>query len=364
MKDKKEIHCRLGKVGGEAVLEGVMMKSGERCATAIRTPDGGISASTCRFVSAKTKNKILGLPILRGVVSYVETMRLSMRVLNVSAEALGIEETEGKAEAWLKKHLGVRAMDLLMGIAAALGVALAIFLFMFLPALATRGITFLTGPLPTPVFALIEGAFKVAIFISYIALVGLIPDIRRTFQYHGAEHKSIACYESGDELTPHNAKNHTRFHPRCGTSFLFVMILLGIFVGMFIPSTLPAWLRSVIKIALLPFVMGIGYEFIMYAGKHNNLLVRILSAPGLLMQNLTTREPDESQLEIAITAMKLAMPEEFPDFDTAHLRFMEESKTSAEKETDAAAAAAGSIASDPERAASEKDQASGEDPSV
>ncbi len=317
MNKTKETSCRLGKVGGEAVLEGVMMKAGERCATAIRTPNGRIATTVSRFRSVKEKHKILGIPVLRGVVSFIETMRLSMGVLTASAEALGLEEEETRFEKWLKNRLGIRAMDVLTALASLLGVALALVLFMYLPGLATKGITLLVGALPGPLFALVEGVLKIGIFVGYIALVALLPDIRRTFQYHGAEHKSIACYESGEELTPENAKKHTRFHPRCGTSFLFVMILLGILVGMLLPPSLPPILRALLKIALLPFVMGIGYEFIMYAGKHENLLVRILSAPGLLMQRLTTREPDEDQLEIAITALKLALVEEFPDLDTA-----------------------------------------------
>lgn len=320
-KDVPSSNDRLGKVGGEAVLEGVMMKSGDRCATACRLENGGITVSEQRFVSVRTKNKILNLPLIRGVVNFVEMMKLSMRSLNVSADALGLnaEEEEGRFEKWLKKHLGLKLTDAIMVIAAVLGVALAVFLFMYLPALAARGIDTLTGGATHRFFALIEGAVKILIFIGYIYLVSLLPDIRRTFAYHGAEHKSIACYESGDELTPENAKKHTRFHPRCGTSFMFVMILIGIIVGFFIPASLPTYLRALFKLLLLPVVVGVGYEFIMYAGKHNNVLVRILSAPGLWMQRLTTREPDLSQLEVAITALKCAMPDVFPDFDTSGL---------------------------------------------
>ena len=331
-KEKTEASCRLGKVGGEAVIEGVMMKSGEQCATACRKEDGSIVVSKQRFVSVRKKNKLLNIPILRGIVNFVETMRLSMRSLNVAADALGInDEEEGRFEKWLKKHLGVRATDLMMGVAAVLGVVLALFLFMYLPAAAAKGIALLSDHLSggayseigedarSLIHALTEGVVKIAIFVSYIALVSLMPDIRRTFEYHGAEHKSIACYESGEALTPENAKKHTRFHPRCGTSFMFVMILIGIIIGFFIPAGLPVYIRSGIKLLLLPFVVGIGYEFIMFAGKHQNFLVRALSAPGLLMQRLTTREPDESQLEIAITALKMAMPEEFPDLDASEI---------------------------------------------
>ena len=318
---KTEMSCRRNRVGGEAVLEGVMMKAGEQCATACRLESGDITVTKQKFVSVRKKNKLLNLPIIRGVVNFVEMMKLSLASLNVSADAMGLndEDEETKFEKWMKKHLGLRLTDALMVIAMVLGVGLALFLFMFLPSLAASGLQMLFGSAVTPFYSLIEGAVKILIFVSYIWLVALMPDIRRTFQYHGAEHKSIACFESGDALTPENAKRHTRFHPRCGTSFMFVMILLGIIIGFFVPASLPPILRAAVKILLLPVVMGLGYEFIMFAGKHDSLFIRALSAPGLLMQRLTTREPDEQQLEVAITALKCAMIEEFPDFDTSHL---------------------------------------------
>lgn len=298
-----------------------MMKAGEQCATACRLEGGDITVTKQKFVSVRKKNKLLNLPIIRGVVNFIEMMKLSFASLNVSADAMGLndENEETKFEKWLKKHLGLRFTDALLVIAMVLGVGLALFLFMYLPSLAASGLQMLFGSAVTPFYSLIEGAVKILIFVSYIWLVALMPDIKRTFQYHGAEHKSIACFESGDALTPENAKRHTRFHPRCGTSFMFVMILLGIIVGFFVPASLPPVLRAAVKILLLPVVMGLGYEFIMFAGKHDNIVVRALSAPGLLMQRLTTREPDEQQLEVAITALKCAMPEEFPDFDTSHL---------------------------------------------
>ncbi len=310
---------RCNKVGGEAVIEGVMMKAGTRCATACRTPDGKITVTKETFVSIRKKHKALNLPIIRGVVNFVEMMKLSFRSLNTAADALGLndEEEEGRFEKWLKKHFGVRATDIVMVIAGILGVALALLLFMYAPAKITKGLAPLFPFMPSPVFALIEGVIKVGIFISYILLVSLMPDIRRTFQYHGAEHKSIALYESGEEMTPENAIKYTRFHPRCGTSFLFVMILLGIFAGMFLPAGIPSILRTALKLLLLPLVMGIGYEFIMYAGRHDNAFIRALAAPGLWMQRLTTREPSLEQLEVAQVALKFALIEEYPDFDTS-----------------------------------------------
>ena len=316
---EKQKNCTRNKVGGEAVLEGVMMKAGERCATACRLADGSISVTTQRFTSVRKRHRFLNIPILRGVVNFIEMMILSLRSLNISADALGLndEEEEGRFEKFMKKHFGLRLTDFVMILAAILGVALAVFLFIYIPSLIAKGVFHLFPALPLFLFSLIEGVVKIAVFVGYIALVSLLPDIRHTFEYHGAEHKSIALYESGNDLTPENAKAYTRFHPRCGTSFLFVMILLGILIGLLLPTGIPAVLRAGLRLLLLPFVMGLGYEFIMYAGRHDNLLVRILSAPGLLMQRLTTREPSEKQLEVAITALKFALLAEFPDFDTS-----------------------------------------------
>jgi uncharacterized protein YqhQ len=198
-----------------------------------------------------------------------------------------------------------------------MGLGLALFLFSALPTLVTEFICKIfqidkDGNMRY-LLAGVEGLIKILIFIIYLASVTLMKDIRRTFQYHGAEHKSIACFESGMELTPENARKCTRFHPRCGTSFMFVMILLGVILGMLIPQW--GWARIVIKIALMPVIMGVGYEFIMFAGKHENWFTRALSAPGLWMQRITTKEPDDNQLAIAICAIKASMPEEFPDFD-------------------------------------------------
>ena len=201
-------------------------------------------------------------------------------------------------------------MDFIMVVAMVLGVALALFLFIYLPTLFTTLIEKATGDIGLWK-GVIEGGIKIVIFIAYLLLVSLMKDIRRTFEYHGAEHKSVFCYEAGEELTVENVKKQSRFHPRCGTSFMFVMILLGIIAGLFV-----TWdnklLRVLIKLLLLPLVMGIGYEFLMFAGKHDNIIVRILSAPGLWMQRITTREPDEGQMECAIASLKAAMPDEFP----------------------------------------------------
>lgn len=316
MRKTCEKNCRLGKVGGEAVLEGVMMRCGDRYSVACRHEDGSISVSNHTYVSARKKNKIFNWPLLRGIVALVESFKLSFKVLSLSAEAVGVDldEPETKFEKWLQKKCGKNLMNVIMTVAGALGVVLGVGLFFILPTLATQGIDLLLGMAggSLGIFkTLCEGLIRIGIFVGYILLVSLMPDIRRTFEYHGAEHKSIACYEAGAPLTPENAKQYTRFHPRCGTSFIFIMLILSVLVFSFVTWE-NIWLRLVLKPLLLPLVCGLGFEFILYAGKHENIFTKILSAPGLWMQRVTTREPDEKQLEIAITALKSAIPDEFP----------------------------------------------------
>ncbi len=310
-------NCRLGKVGGEAVLEGVMMRCGDRYSVASRKEDGSITVSDHTYTSVRKKHKFFNLPLIRGIVALVESFKLSFEVLTISAEAqdIDLDEPETKFEKWLLDKFGDKVFNVLMGVAGFFGVLLAVGLFFLLPTAATKGIDWLLGLGGLTLGwakTLCEGIIRIGIFVCYILLVSLMPDIRRTFEYHGAEHKSIACYESGEELTPENAKKHSRFHARCGTSFIFVMLILSVLVFSlpFVPWD-NIWLRYAIKLPLMPIICGLGFEFISYAGKHNNILTRILSAPGLWMQRVTTREPDLKQLEIAITALKASMPEEF-----------------------------------------------------
>lgn len=318
-KDTCQQNCRLGKVGGQAVLEGVMMKAGERTVTTCRKEDGSIFVHDDRFVSVRKKNKLLNIPILRGVINFVEMMILSVKTLNASAEALGIEDEEGKCEKWLKKHLGIGLTDVIMAIGVILGLALSVALFMFLPNLFSSLIDKYIAKGNLGIWtAVIEGGLKILIFLLYLWLVSLIPDIKRTFMYHGAEHKSIACFEAGAELTPENAKNYKRFHPRCGTSFMFFMILLGVFAGLFVKKLIPGLnplAYTGIRLLILPVVMGLGYEFIMFAGKHDNIITKILSAPGLWVQRITTKEPTLDMLEIAIISIKCALRDDFPEFN-------------------------------------------------
>ena len=307
---------RLGVVGGQAVLEGVMMRHGERYSVSVRKEDGSITTENRTFVSVRKKIKLLNIPLLRGAVNFIEMLILSYKTLSISADAYGLteEEEESKFERWLRAHFGKGLVDVVMAISMVLGLALGVGIFFFLPSLLTKATDNALGGSLGWAKNLIEGLIKIVIFIAYLWLVSLMPDIRRTFEYHGAEHKSIFCYEAGVELTPANAAKYKRFHPRCGTSFMFVMIAISILINSlpFVPWD-NVLLRMLVKLALLPFVVGLGYEFLMYAGKHDNTLVRILSTPGLWMQRITTREPDEEQLAVAIEALMSCMPDEFPE---------------------------------------------------
>ena len=309
-------NCRLGSTGGQAVIEGIMMKSPEGCALAVRREDGSVRIEDIEVKSAKEKFKILKLPIIRGIVGFIESMMLSYKTLSISAEVLGFEDTdqESKFEKWLREKFGKGMVDVIMSVAMVLGLVLGFGLFFFVPILITKGLDSVAGGNLGWFKNLIEGLIKIGVFVAYLALVSLMKDIRRTFEYHGAEHKTIFCYESEEELTVENVKKYKRFHPRCGTSFLFVMLIISILV-----FSLPifTWentvLRFVTKLLFMPLVMGIGYEFIRFAGRHDNIITRILSAPGLWMQRITTREPDDSMIEIAILALKRSLPSQFPE---------------------------------------------------
>ena len=306
---------RLGKVGGQAVIEGVMMKAGDRTVTTCRKEDGSLVVTDGEFHSVRKKCKVLNIPILRGVINFVEMMILSFKTLSISADALDLDEGSKKKKEDKKDGAVSTFTTVIMVAASVLGVALSLFLFMFLP-------TFLADLVDKWITlgvwrAVLEGILKIVIFISYLCLVTLMKDIRRTFMYHGAEHKSIACFEAGDELTPENAAKHRRFHPRCGTSFMFLMILLGVVAGLFIRVINPSLGRVAyisIRLGILPVIMGLGYEFILFAGKHDNIVTRIVSAPGLWVQRITTKEPTEDMLEVAIISIKCALRDDFPEF--------------------------------------------------
>ncbi len=320
-KQPRENPKHMTKIGGQALIEGVMMKGADTGAMACRLPDGTIDVETWPENNGKHMPWHRKCPLVRGSFNFVLSMRDGYRCLTKSAEkqmpADGEEEEEeelSKFEQWLDDKLGDKLFGIIMTIGMVLGIALAVVLFVVLP-------KWLIGTLiaHTPISddsrfvrSLLEGIIKIALFLVYMGLTGFMKDIRRTYEYHGAEHKTIACYEAGEELTVENVKKHTRFHPRCGTSFIFITLIVSILVMCIVPvyQVLP---RVIISILLLPLVVGISYEFIRIAGRSNNWLTRALSFPGLQIQRITTREPDASQIECAIAALKPCIPEDLED---------------------------------------------------
>ena len=288
---------RLGAVGGQAVLDGVMMKAEGRCAVSVRCPDGSIQTELVLFQPLGKRHPILGLPLIRGFINFCQMLALGQRVLSISV-VLTDPEPEQTAS-----HVSERLFTAAVWIFA---VVLSVGLFMLLPASVVK----LGGrllPLDSVWLKnIVEGLVRICVLLTYLLLTSLMPDMRRTFEYHGAEHKSVACYEAGEPLTPENAARHTRFHPRCGTSFLFMMIFVGIlFYSLPIFSWNSVWERVLTKLLFFPVISGVGYEIIRFSGRHpGNLLRRILTAPGLWLQHITTREPSLEQLEVAITALR------------------------------------------------------------
>lgn len=309
--ENKKIHKT--SVGGQALIEGVMMQGPEGVATAVRKPDGEILVEHHNIKHLRDKNKLWGLPLIRGIVGFFESMLLGYKMLMHSAEVSGMEDLEdvemNKFEKWLSDKLGDKLMNIIMFIGTILGFGLAFLIFFYLPVFVFNKLNELSGGVLTPWQGTVEGVLKIIIFVVYIAVVSRMKDVKRLFMYHGAEHKSIACYEAGMELNVENVKKCSRFHPRCGTSFIFVMLILSIIISTVLSKLFPeiAQLRvwwMLLKLAFLPVIMGLGYEFIKYAGKHDNMFVKILSAPGLWMQRLTTAEPAEDIIEVGIASLK------------------------------------------------------------
>ena len=311
----KEHVKRITSIGGQALIEGVMMRGPRKTSMAVRLPDGSIDLTELSTPSLRQKYAVWRVPVLRGIATFVDSLRAGFQALSLSAEKSGIDEEEGepsKFDLWLEKKFGDKIMNAIMAAGTVLGVLLAVVLFFFLPTLLYNGVELLAGSTIEPFRSLAEGIMRILIFLGYILFCSRLPLIRRLFQYHGAEHKTIFCYESGEELTVENVRRHIRFHPRCGTSFMVLMLLIGIVVGFFIPFTNP-FLRTFVKLLCIPLVMGLGYELIRVCGRYDNLATRIVAAPGLWMQRLTTKEPDDSMIEVAIAAMKEVIPENGED---------------------------------------------------
>ena len=296
-------------IGGQALMEGILMRGPDKQAVVCRTKDG-IVEKTEPIKPLKERCALFGWPIVRGVAVFADSMLKGIRALTYTASLLPEDEQEEptKFDIWLDKKLGSeRAEKAVIALAAVLGVLLAIGLFIFLP-------TFLIGLIPglEGEFALrnlLEGLLKLVILLVYLYLCSRMKDMKRLFSYHGAEHKTIFCYEKGLPLTVENVRPQSRFHPRCGTSFLLVAIIVGILVGLLIQidNTL---LRMLCRLALLPLIVGISYEINRWAGRHDNVLSSVLSWPGRQLQHLTTSEPDDGMMECAIRALELVIPEQ------------------------------------------------------
>lgn len=365
--------CKKTSIGGQALIEGIMMRGPHRTVMAVRGTDGNIVTEDLHLTQIKDKYKILGWPVIRGAVSMIESMVFGYKALMKSADMSGMldeeeAEKQTKAQKKAKKASAVEQdlqkqptqtaadestdtteadtavtagnayeqptatevakpekkedtgvlMTIIGAISMVLGVALSVCLFMWLPTFIFDNINTLSSNKIGDLRGVIEGVLKIAIFIAYITIVAQMKEIKRVFKYHGAEHKTIFCYEHGKELTVENVREERRFHPRCGTSFLILMLIVSIIFYTIIDRIFPAlavnklvWVG--LKLVCLPFIVGIGYELIKFCGRHDNLLTRIIAAPGMWVQRITTSEPEDSMIEVAICAMKEVIPENNED---------------------------------------------------
>lgn len=311
---------RITSIGGSALIEGIMMRGPKRTTVAVRTGEDKIYTEDLTFKSLTERCKIFRVPFIRGIAGLIDSMRLSYKALMLSAEKAidSIPEDEqeqpSRLEKWIDEKLGDKFMKILMVFAAVLGVGVAVLLFFVAPS----GLFDLTNYI-SPQFhdswlarSVFEGIVRIVLFLLYIVVCSQMSDMKRVFMYHGAEHKTIFCYENELELTVENVRCQRRFHPRCGTSFMVIMILVGIIIGLFIHISNP-FLRAIVKILLLPLSCGVGYELIKLCGRHDNAFTRIIAAPGLWAQRITTKEPDDKMIEVAIEAMQAVIPENGED---------------------------------------------------
>ena len=303
--------------GGQALIEGIMMRGPKKQAAVVRRPDGELEIREEELKFVKDRYPVLGWPLIRGVATFLDSMVNGVKTLMWSAEFFPEEEETtqeepSKFEQWLEKKLGSEKMSsLVVTLAVVMGIGLSVVLFFLLPTLLGGLVSLVTKSML--VRNLAESLLKIAIFMAYLALCSRMKDIRRVFQYHGAEHKSIFCYEAGLPLTVENVRTQSRHHPRCGTSFLFVVIIVSILVSTVVFSLWPVYnalLRFLAHLVMLPLIVGVSYEFNRWCGRNDNALTRILTAPGLWMQNFTTFEPDDSMIEVGIKALELVLPEE------------------------------------------------------
>lgn len=309
-------------IGGQALLEGIMMRGPKKQAIVVRKPDGDTEVKVEELKLVKDRHPVLGIPFLRGCVSFLDSMVKGVKALMWSAEFYPEEEDEtpsepSKFDQWLEKKLGnEKAMSVVITLSVVLGIAFSIGLFILLPTALTSGVLYFFPGTPLWVQNVLEGVAKVVIFTAYLMLCSHLKEIKRTFSYHGAEHKTIFCYERRLPLTVENVRNMPRHHPRCGTSFLFVVIIVSILASSVV-FALPAiraiatnvFVRMGMHLILLPIVVGVTYEINRWVGRHDNAFTRIIAAPGLWMQNWTTFEPDDSMIEVAIEALELVLPD-------------------------------------------------------
>ena len=302
--------------GGQALIEGILMQGPDKRCIVVRKPDGAMEVKT---EDTPERPAFWKIPFFRGVYTFVMSLYNGMKALMYSAEVSGMEDEEdaepGKFEQWLSRHVSSDGMmRIMLTVSVLLGVGLALVLFIFLPSFIVGVVNAVVpGGIGLWAMGILEGVLKAAIFVGYLFLCSRMKDIHRVFCYHGAEHKTIFCYENGLPLTVENVRRQPRHHPRCGTSFLFVVIIISIVlsVALFTPLEISnVWLRMALHLLLLPVVMGVTYEFNRFVGRHENILCRVLRAPGLWMQNFTTFEPDDSMIEVGIRALQEVLPEE------------------------------------------------------
>ncbi len=293
-------------IGGQAVIEGVMMRGKRMYAMAVRKPDQGIEMVVEDIVPKSDKYPFLKWPIFRGIVAFVSSLTLGMKILTKSAEIAGQDDPSdgepSKFEKFLMDKFGDKLMDIMLTLSIVISIALSILLFLFLPVWICSFANQFIGD-NTWFLGVIEGIVKILIFLGYTVLISRSKEIQRVFSYHGAEHKTISCFEHHEELTVENVRKHSRLHKRCGTSFLLIVMIMSMLVFMFVQTDV-IWIRFGFKLLLIPLIAGLSYEVIKWAGNSDNPIVSLVSLPGLMMQKITTKEPDDGQIEIAIAAMK------------------------------------------------------------
>lgn len=310
--DRKNSACFRTTIGGQALIEGIMMRGPKRQAIVVKTSEG-LKEKVEDLKLIKERHPVLGWPFIRGMVNFFDSMVKGMQALSYSASLYEVEEGEepeepSKFEQWLEAKVGSEAAErFFIGFAVFLGIAFSVVLFILLPTILAG---FFNALVDSFILRnLIEGALRIGIFLVYLWLMSRIRDIKRVFAYHGAEHKTIFCYEAGLELTVENVRRQSKHHPRCGTSFLFVVIVISILVFSFMQWS-NVWVRIITRLLLLPVVVGISYEINRYVGRHDNPVTRVLTAPGLWLQGWTTNEPDDEMIEVGIASLKLVIPEE------------------------------------------------------